>query len=55
MGNMYCEDCKSTAIKSRTNYTHGKKSRSSSTTTFSCKKCGSYRISVNTPMRRRRK
>ncbi len=34
-----CKDCKGTDIKSRRNYTHGKKSRP--TTTLSCKKCGS--------------
>jgi hypothetical protein len=34
-----CKLCKGTSIKSRSNYSHGKKSKA--TTTFSCKNCGS--------------
>jgi Zn finger protein HypA/HybF involved in hydrogenase expression len=39
---MICKDCKGTKIRSRTNYSHGKKS--GSTTTLSCKLCGSTNI-----------
>ncbi|MBN2880674.1 hypothetical protein JXM83_01355 [Candidatus Woesearchaeota archaeon] len=34
-----CRKCKSTKIKSRSNYSHGTKSKS--TTMLSCKNCGS--------------
>lgn len=40
-----CEECKSTNLKSNTNYSHGKKSKS--TTTFTCKDCGSYKVKMN--------
>jgi hypothetical protein len=40
-----CKDCKSADIKSRRNYTHGKKSKP--TTTLTCKKCGSTDIDVS--------
>ena len=34
-----CKMCKGTSIRSRRNYSHGKKSKS--ITTLTCKKCGS--------------
>lgn len=47
MVSMTCEKCNGNSVKSRTNYTHGKKS--SSTTTLTCKKCGSANINVSAP------
>jgi Zn finger protein HypA/HybF involved in hydrogenase expression len=41
-----CKKCNGTDIKSRRNYSHGKKSKT--TTTFTCKKCGSTNIEVKT-------
>ncbi len=41
---MICKECKSSKIKSRRNYSHGKKSKS--TTTFVCIKCGSTNVEV---------
>lgn len=52
---MICKNCRSTSIKSRRNYTHGKKSKPM--TTLSCKKCGSNEIestSTNYKKRNRR-
>lgn len=39
---MTCKKCKGTSIKSRRNYSHGKKSKP--TTTLTCKNCGSVDI-----------
>jgi len=46
MGNNICESCKSTNIRSRTNHSHGKNSKS--TTTWMCKECGSTNIKAIT-------
>ncbi len=43
---MICKKCNGTKIKSRSNYSHGKKS--SSRTVFSCKNCGSAEVEVKT-------
>ena len=37
-----CKQCQSTKIKSRTNHTHGAKSKGR--TTFTCKACGSNEV-----------
>ena len=41
---MTCKKCKGTKIKSRRNYSHGKKSKAMTTST--CKKCGSTDIEI---------
>lgn len=50
---LVCKACNGRKIKSRTNYTHGKKSKSS-ITKFICKKCGSSVVSSDSVERRRR-
>jgi len=50
---MICKQCKGTEIKSRTNYTHGKKSKGK--TIFICKKCGSSEIENNSNKRNYKK
>lgn len=45
-----CKLCKGTKIKSHTNYSHGKKSKS--TTILTCKNCGSADIEVQSDNRR---
>jgi RNase P subunit RPR2 len=42
---MICKQCRGTRIKSRQNYSHGKKS--GATTTLICKDCGSHDIQGN--------
>lgn len=42
-----CRDCQSMEIKARTNYSHGKKSKS--ITMLTCKKCNSANIQVTKP------
>jgi Zn finger protein HypA/HybF involved in hydrogenase expression len=48
---MICRDCKGTKIKSRQNYSHGKKSKPS--IKLVCKKCNSSNIEVTTSRQRR--
>ncbi len=47
-----CKKCKSTDIKSRRNYSHGRKS--TSITTLTCRKCGSAEIETMSNDKRRR-
>ena len=49
---MKCAECKSTNIKTRRNYTHGKKSKPR--ITHICAKCGSVNMEVENTRRRRR-
>ncbi len=49
---MICKDCKSKSIKTRTNHSHGKKSKT--ITSAVCKKCGSTRIEDDKPDYKRR-
>jgi RNase P subunit RPR2 len=49
---MICKRCKGTSIKSRTNYSHGKNSRS--TTILICNNCGSSEIDNNIKQRNNR-
>ena len=46
---MICKKCRSSEIKSRTNYTHGKKSKAN--TSMTCKKCGSSEIETSSQNR----
>ncbi len=45
-----CRNCKGTNIRSRVNYSHGKKSKA--TTTLNCKDCGSLDIELKFDNRR---
>ena len=49
---MICKNCKSTKIKARRNYSHGKKSKS--TITMVCKMCGSTNIEIAKSFNRKR-
>lgn len=49
---MICKECKGTSIKTRRNYSHGKKSKP--TVTLTCKKCGSVDIDTNLNRNKRR-
>ncbi|MFH1850413.1 MAG: hypothetical protein ABH879_09635 [archaeon] len=49
---MICKSCKGRKIKTRSNYTHGKKSRV--TMVRVCKACGSQDIEVEVERKRRR-
>jgi len=50
---MTCKKCKGTSIKSRRNYSHGEKSKP--TTTLTCRDCGSADIEVKSNDRRNRR
>ncbi|MBU4352857.1 MAG: hypothetical protein KJ939_07315 [Nanoarchaeota archaeon] len=50
---MICKDCKSTAVKTRRNYSHGSKSKAK--ISLVCKKCGSTNIESKRPDSRKGK
>jgi RNase P subunit RPR2 len=50
---MICKKCNGTDIKSRRNYSHGKKSKP--TTTYICRGCGSSDVEIRSNNRRGRR